>query len=273
MTVASAAIRFLFLVCGALWLAGCGSSTSTTLDEQRDPFFLSGKNKVNSLDYTGAVESFEKALEVNPRSASAHYELGWLYEQKIYDYAAAIYHYQRYLNLLKEKKETDEVVQQRITGCKEELAKSPGLVPIPPFEQRNLEKLTVENERLRQQVDYLNRQLAMATNYPMRPVPVPVATNPPVTVVSQRGPSNLVDLTRAVVTNRASEPSRSAMADLAKAKVSGKAAARTHTVRSGETLMVIARKYGVSLAALQAANPRADSRKLRPGQTLNVPAP
>ena len=41
----------------------------------------------------------------------------------------------------------------------------------------------------------------------------------------------------------------------------------------GETPTAIARKYGVKVSALMAANPRLDERRLQPGQTLNIPAP
>jgi len=34
------------------------------------------------MDYPGAIEEFEKALDVNPRSAAAHYELGILMGQE-----------------------------------------------------------------------------------------------------------------------------------------------------------------------------------------------
>jgi LysM repeat protein len=51
------------------------------------------------------------------------------------------------------------------------------------------------------------------------------------------------------------------------------AKARTHTVAAGETLASIARKSGVSLTALQAANPGVTPKKLKVGQVLNVPAP
>ncbi len=44
-----------------------------------------------------------------------------------------------------------------------------------------------------------------------------------------------------------------------------------HRVAKGETLSHIARKYGVPLTDLQAANPRARPRSLRIGQTLTVP--
>jgi len=40
----------------------------------------------------------------------------------------------------------------------------------------------------------------------------------------------------------------------------------------GETPSVIARRYGVKLTALMAANPRVDARRLQVGQALTVPA-
>jgi D-alanyl-D-alanine carboxypeptidase/D-alanyl-D-alanine-endopeptidase (penicillin-binding protein 4) len=47
---------------------------------------------------------------------------------------------------------------------------------------------------------------------------------------------------------------------------------RTHTVAKGENLTVIARRYGITLNALVAANPRMSPRRLMPGVTLAVPA-
>ncbi|NJD20325.1 MAG: LysM peptidoglycan-binding domain-containing protein [Gemmatimonadetes bacterium] len=44
-----------------------------------------------------------------------------------------------------------------------------------------------------------------------------------------------------------------------------------HAVEKGETLSHIARKYGVPLSDLQAANPRVRPKSLRIGQTLTVP--
>jgi LysM repeat protein len=44
-------------------------------------------------------------------------------------------------------------------------------------------------------------------------------------------------------------------------------------VVSGETLAGIARKQGISLAALEAANPGVNPKKLKAGQMLNLPAP
>lgn len=48
-------------------------------------------------------------------------------------------------------------------------------------------------------------------------------------------------------------------------------AGRTYQVRAGDTLDGIARRHGVTLRALQQANPGVDPRRIRPGQTLRIP--
>jgi LysM repeat protein len=49
--------------------------------------------------------------------------------------------------------------------------------------------------------------------------------------------------------------------------------AQTHTVARNETMAAIARKAGVSLEALQAANPGVNPRHLQTGQLINLPPP
>ncbi|HEU5170328.1 MAG TPA: LysM peptidoglycan-binding domain-containing protein [Gemmatimonadales bacterium] len=46
---------------------------------------------------------------------------------------------------------------------------------------------------------------------------------------------------------------------------------REHTIKRGETLSGLARRYGVAVADLRAANPRLRGRALRPGQLVIVP--
>src|SRR5947207_871566 len=87
----------LLLLC--LGSFGCFPEAETTVEEQKNPYFITGKSRVLSHDYAGAIEAFEKALEVNPRSPLAHFELGLLYEQHANDYAAAIYHYNQTIKL------------------------------------------------------------------------------------------------------------------------------------------------------------------------------
>lgn len=46
----------------------------------------------------------------------------------------------------------------------------------------------------------------------------------------------------------------------------------THAIVTGDTLSSLAKKYNVSLQAIEAANPGVDSSHLRIGQVINIPA-
>src|SRR5262245_50115362 len=124
----------LLLLC--VLLAGCRLGSSSQSDEQKDPYFLAGKNRLQERDYQGAIEMFEKALDVNPRSASAHFELGVLYEQQQADYAAALYHYGR-ATMLNSNASFAELSRQRMQECKRELAKSVVQTPTMQHLQEN----------------------------------------------------------------------------------------------------------------------------------------
>src|SRR5947209_17314263 len=106
-------VRSPWLLLGCLVFNGCFPARQSQLEEEKEPHFLEGKSRVNALDYKGAIESFEKAVEVNPGSASAHFELGLLYEKNQLDYAAAIYHFDRFL-ALRPASDYAEIVKQRI---------------------------------------------------------------------------------------------------------------------------------------------------------------
>ena len=253
------------LLLASLLLGGCLPAQSPS-EEEKEPHFLAGKSHINQMDYKGAIDCFEKALEVNPQSASAHFELGCLYEQKEADPAAAIYHYEHYLKL-RPRAENGEIIKQQIMACKQELARSVSLGPITEKQQRDLEKsldekrqLTEENRRLREDLDkwqaYASR-LQTLTNSPVVPL-VAVRVSPPASAVSSPPTS-----TSAAGTSPG--PSR-AMATAATAP-------RTHMVKAGETPSLIAKRYGLKVEALMAANPRLDPRRLRVGQSLSIPVP
>ena len=239
-----------------LLLAGCvlgGCVPPAPGDEEKEPYFLAGKGRESTMDFTGAIQSFEKALEVNPKSAPAHFELGCLYDQKESDPAAAIYHFERYLKLLPNSGK-EELVRTRILACKQQLAQTISLGPVTERQQRDFELLAVENKRLHEESEnwraYALRLQAL-TNRPGANVPVARATQPPIS--AQSAPAN------------ATSPSRLA--------VTPAAAPRTHVVKAGERPSSIARMYGVKLEALMAANPKVEPRRLQVGQTLNIPAP
>jgi len=252
-------IRFALGVCvmvAGIAVNGCSSSDQSQTDEEKEPHFVLGKGRVNAMDYQGAVEAFEQSLEANPHSAAAHFELGCLFDEKVPDPAAAIYHYEQYLKLCPGA-DNAEVIRQRIYRCKQQLAADVLPLPSAPAAQQQLERLAEENRQLQDEVNkwraYYASQLAAAkTNTPTpdsttaQPAPAQAAQN----VSVQSGGANV---------SRPASPAASVRP-------------RTHTVVAGETAVGIARKYGVKLSALEAANPEMNPTRIRVGQVLNIPS-
>jgi LysM repeat protein len=236
--------------------SGCLPSDSSPQDEEKEPHFVLGVSRVNAMDYAGAIEAFNESLEVNPRSAAAHFQLACLFDQRESDPAAAIYHYQEYLRL-DPAADNAAVIRQRIYSCKEQLAADVLPLPSAPAAQKQLEDLAEKNRQLQDEVDkwrayYAAQQAAQK--------------NPPATAADTSVPATSVSPTPDDVSTapaRTPPPARAAVAKPVRA--------RTHTVVAGETLAAIARKAGVSLAALQAANPGITPKKLRVGQAVNLP--
>lgn len=236
-------------------VGGCLPGGESQADEQKEAHFLAGRTLVSQMDFQGAMNSFEKALEINPHSASAHFELGCLCEAD--DPAAAIYHYEQVIKLRPRSSEAD-LSREHINKCKLEIAKSVStLGPLPPSTQAEMERILIENRDLKVQLTrwqtvHGGQPPAVTTTNPPAAVPQPVAQPIPV----KSGPIGALRPQVAAVAGPTATPP----------------VVRTHTVKSGECPAGIARKYGVSVTALLAANPEAKPTRLRVGQVLNVPA-
>jgi LysM repeat protein len=252
--------RFVASLLTAIFLAsvtGCSLSDSGSLDEENEPHYILGKSRVNALDYSAAVEAFQDSLQVNPHSSAAHYQLACLFdsENKVADPAAAIYHYQEFLKL-SPRAENAAVVGQRIDGCKVQLAHAVASLPSMPASQKLLESLSETNRALQAEVDKLRANVFALQQAASRSVPNNFP--PPAQNNFSSPPDNNFPPGK-------KSPSSKPPSAAAKAK--------THLVVKGESLAIIARKYHVSLPALQAANPGVNSSRLRVGQPVNVPSP
>jgi len=243
-----------------LGFSGCTPTAETQLDEQRNPHYLAGKEKLGALDYKGAVESFERAVEDNPRSALAHFELGVLFEQRENDYAAALYHYNKALKL-RPNGYPSENIRQRIPACKQELVKADSLAIINPNVLRETENLRAQNATLRSQIEMLQAQLASRPSTPI--------SGPPITSHREAAPPQVYS----TAPTPALEQSDAPRVTITRPPATTTGRKRTHTVRAGDTATSIARQYSVKANALLAANPGLDARRMRIGQTLTVPAP
>lgn len=255
----------LFCLC----LCGCPQPAENQSDEQKNPHYVAGKDKSSALDYKGAIESFERAVEDNPRSALAHYELGVLYDKRENDYVAALYHYNKALKLRPTGYPAGNIAQL-IPGCKQELVKADTLDTVNPTILRETARLRDENQAMRKQIEALAAQLAA------RPLPAGPLNPPgtPQTPLAESRPSSSTGApSRLIVAARHPSPPPTNRLGSASAPASPATRPRTHTVKPNETPSSIARSYGVRLDGLLAANPGLNPRKLKVGQALNLPAP
>jgi LysM repeat protein len=234
------------------------------MDEQKNPYFVAGKERAAARDFKGAIEAFEKALEANPHSALAHFELAVLYEQhgerNQDDYVSAMYHYNRVVKLRPNEYPADNA-RQRLAGCKQELVKSEALAPVYQTMQRDLEKLREENELLR-------KRLEVAQSSTRAAAPAGVTSNYQGILVAMR--SNQLNSGTASSSSNRSPPalSRERVTPLPPAGP----AARVHIVKEGDTVYSLSRYYRIRLDALLSANPGLDPKRLKVGQTLNIPS-
>ena len=255
-------INFITLTTATLVaVSGCSPTAQGQLEDEKEPHFGLGKSRINQMDYHGAVEAFQEAIAVNPRSAPAHFQLACLFDTKESDPAAAIYHYQQYLKF-EPNARNGEVIRQRIESCKQQLAANVLPPPSTPAAQRQLEDLAEKNRQLNSEVEkwrayYAAQQTALKAN------PSGAQNNPALQPSGSPMPDDM------------SQPAPTATATVTPAKPTQPkiSPARTHTVLAGETLAAVARKHNVSLTALQAANPGVSPKKMRVGQSLNLPPP
>jgi LysM repeat protein len=256
--------RLLWCIPGAclvLALSGCDKVSETKADEQKNPHFMVGKERVSSHDYRGAIEAFERAIEVNPHSALAHFELGLLYEQhddSDNHLISAMYHYKKALDL-RPTAYPAENARMRMAGCKQELVKSESLAPVYQTMQRDLERLKEENQLLKKQLEGMQAQGATRSNSQNLSNTLtgnPPSPKPPASRTNNVDPGSSVRVPYSGTTPLPSTPAGSG---------------RNYVVQSGDTLAAIARKQKVRLESLQAANPGITPKKLKPGQTLVLP--
>jgi len=225
------------------------------MEEEKEAHFLLGRSRVNAMDYRGAIEAFQEALEVNPRSGAAHLELGVLYAEKESNPAAAIYHYEEYLRLRPDAGNA-EMLKQHIFRLKQELAQT--VLPVAPAAetQRQMEQLAEENRRLREELERYKNYVGA------RGLP----SNQPPSALAANVRSNVTTRVSSTAT-RSQQVSQSFQSTRSATGVSG----RVHKVQSGETPSAIARRYNLKLESFMAANPGLNPRRMRVGQTVSIP--
>jgi len=294
---ASWRVILLFVFC--CFLSGCLPNSDAPVDDEKDPNFIEGRTHENMMDWKGAVEAFDRAIQANPRNAAAHFELGFLYQDRLNDPLAAAYHFQKHLQL-RPNSDRLEAIKPRLVACKMDIAKTVTFGVVNEQVHRDLAKLTEELAIAKKYNEQLHAQLAAkpmvvtqwmkftVTNTVLAPVqPTNTMYRPAVTNSAVQSPrlmaTNGARITplppAATNTVRRTEqraPTTSSQFTSRTPEIRTPAASlprpRTYVVKSGETMAEVARRTGISLQKIEAANPAIEPRRLRAGQTLNIPS-
>lgn len=269
--------RALLLALLALALgAGCSPDDFLLGDEDRDRNLQRARDSERLGDFETAAEYYERALERSAKSPAVHLGYAALCEGQLRRYPDAVYHYQRYLRLLPAGDPKGEDIRRRITNCTERLATSVPLVIRSETIARDLQAVRNEALGLRAQVTNLTLALGQSSNEVLR-------LNQWAMQLQGQIQTQAVALAQAqaqaaALRNSGVPPGPGSGAGSGAPPPGGTAGSNTvagwtrvHRVQPGESMDRIARRYGVSLRALQAANPRIEPRRLKAGVELRIP--
>ncbi len=234
----------LAMVAALCLLVGCNRlPDSTPIAEVNEPSFEEGKRLLLQGKEQQALSAFIRVIDSRPDGApESHLEVGLLYQNKIKDPIAAIYHFRRYLELKPNSPQAD-LVRGRIDASTRDFAAT---LPARPLEQQMMrsdlldvvEKLRNENMRLKDEITAL-RPGATAGNQLSARQPLVTAdlgnTAPTAEGMSgiTRVPLEPVAPTQTQTAGVLAPPTRPGEAGNV----------RVHTVVKGDTLSQLSRRY------------------------------
>lgn len=223
-----------------LLAAGCGPFSSSS-DVEAD--FQHARKAADAGDARVAAALYQKALRKSPDSGRPHLELGLLYDEKLGDPIAAIYHYRQYLEL-EPNSDRRQIVEGYIERSKLTLAAklpTPSGLDASELTRLQTEKATLmqENAALRSRLTELERAVPATGGADLTAVPPPLV------------------VTQSVV-------------------VTPPSPVRSHVVQKGDTLQSIALRYYGTRSGwekIYAANRSSlqNRDQLKIGQQLTIP--
>ncbi len=225
-------------------------------DPERTTEYQQARRSYDLHEFKASAQEYEKLLAINPDFAKGHFEVALLYDDKLADPIAAVYHYRRFLEL-EPNSEKKQLVEDFIERAKVSLlAKLPQSAITDPAEVARLRDLNMtlahENEMLKTRIANLENAAAAASGRTQ----AVTATEVEQVAQPMRPPTN------AVVTPFPSN--------------TGERPSRVHVVQKGDTLQAIAQKYYGTRSAwtrIYEANKGALSNKnqIKVGQQLVIP--
>jgi hypothetical protein len=250
--------RICLVVVASFALAGCDltNKEDAQYDDARNPYYKQAQQDLDNNNPAAAVSDYEAALGANAKLASAHYQLGILYGDKLGDPIGSVFHFKRFLDLAPN---SDKVDQVKAWIDKQSQAFAASLPNSPAQSADDYAKLQGENAALKKQVEdatktiaQLQAQLAHGGKHhtaataettpppAATPTPAPVISTPAVAATDAPATPTPIATNAAAVT-----PPRALPVDLTATNESAGAptgASRSYKVVSGDSLWKIAHK-------------------------------
>lgn len=291
-TKISAALALAALLCAA----GCGGGERAPVAvETDDGGFRQGQQLVRQGRDAEALTTFLKVIERRGEQSAAesHLEAGLIYLRHSKDPVEAIHHFRKYLELQPNAKQAAQV-RGLIDTARREYART---LPGRPLEsqvtgidqadrvkslERELEDLRSENAALRSLAPAPSTRITRTTIDLSEPPPAVATAEPPATALirirvpePERAPVITPPPSKPTqIAPTPTRPSQSTSTSSGRPGATKAAAGRKHTVAPGDTLYNIAKKYGVKMEDIVAANrdqlPSVAS-PLRKGAELKIP--
>lgn len=166
--------------------------------------------------------------------------------------------------------------QSQIEAFKRELAVARSMSNQVQVLQQQLQQSTAQVSQLESRLEAQSKELAQAQSLAQSASNTPqprstVSQSPDPRAAPQPGSSSRPNTAARTTTNPLPQSGATQGTSSKPSASPGVASKRTHTIQSGETLSWIAKRYGITLQALRAANPKVDPNRVRPGTVLNLP--
>ncbi len=256
--------------------AGCERGDRLTLGaETDDPQYRRGQQLLKQGHNQDALGAFLKVIEKRGDDApESHLEAGLLYQQYFKDPITAIYHFNKYIELQPNSRQTD-LVRQRKDAAMREFARS---LPAQPLESQaarlelmsRIDELQKENLQLKDEIATLRQGGAGSTGPRGSAAPAGTTSTP----ATMRAP--LFNSASAGPAGAGARPALTARPPATTAANSPVTSNRRHVVAQGETLYKIAQRYygsGSKWPEILEANRDVlkNENAVRPGMELRIP--
>ena len=272
--------RVILLLSAVILLAGCGKS-----DERNHPLFQKAERAQSAGNGTEAAELFNELLNRRPRSVYAHLRLAAVYDELLNEPLAATFHYRKYLELMPDAPDADDV-RAWLKACEKRFyesmkAKLEPPEPIPPVPESENSASEKAAPQPGQTADNAPKSAAAASE----PTPQSAAS----AAEAEAAAKEIAELKKQLsqhqvrykllqqelekLRKNATPASVLSTGNNPPASTST-AVGQTYRIQPGDTPGKIARKvYGKSslYTIILRANPKLDERKLRPGMIINLP--